>query len=64
MKKYIATIDCSPTWEGILPVLLEGLKSDNNEIYRNNMEELQRMAQLADAYNKMVKNQDTDESAD
>lgn len=63
MKKYIATIDCAPTWEGILPLLLEGLKSDNNEVYRNNMEELGRMARLADAYNEMVKTQDADESA-
>lgn len=55
MKKYIKTIDCTPTWEGILPLLLEGLKSESNEVYRNNMKELRRMAQLADAYNKRIK---------
>jgi len=54
-KKKVMTIDCTPTWEGVLPLLLEGLKSDSNEVYSNNMEELRRMAQLADAYNELIK---------
>jgi hypothetical protein len=34
---------------------LEGLKSESIEVYQNNMKELRRMAQLADAYNKRIK---------
>lgn len=43
-------IDCTPTWEGILPTLLLVLRDGNAEGQKGAREELTRMAKLADLY--------------
>lgn len=42
------TIDATPTWEGILPLYIGGIESGTYEGRKNAMEELYRMARLAD----------------
>lgn len=44
------TIDCTPTWEGILPLLIHGIESGSPTARAAVMEELTRMAKLADRY--------------
>ena len=44
------TIDITPTWEGILPALLAVIENGNFEGRKVAIEELTRMAQLADLY--------------
>lgn len=46
--KTTKTIDITPTWEGILPVLLELLKSSSAEARSCGIDELTRMARIAD----------------
>lgn len=43
-------IDVTPTWEGILPLILEILRNGTDEAQDNAREELQRMARVADQY--------------
>lgn len=45
------TINLTPSWESILPLLLESAAKGNQDA----IEELTRMAKIADAYVKMVK---------
>jgi hypothetical protein len=47
------TIDCTPTWNEILPLLLHMLKQPATR--KTAEEQLQRMAQAADAYNAACK---------
>lgn len=54
-KKFVGTIDCTPTWESVLPVLLKGLESDKFEIRQGTIVELTRMAKLANKYVESVK---------
>jgi len=49
------TIDCTPTWEGILPLLLTAMRDGTMEGMRLAGEELRRMARLADDYNEVVR---------
>lgn len=44
------TIDLTPSWRGVLPILLAGVSSGTVEGRRLAMAELERMADLADAY--------------
>jgi hypothetical protein len=44
------TIDITPTWEGILPALLAVIENGNFEGKKIALEEITRMAQLADLY--------------
>lgn len=45
------TIDMTPTWQGILPLLLAAVENGTTAETRNNaMTELRRMAQIADDY--------------
>jgi hypothetical protein len=44
------TIDITPTWEGILPALLAVIENGNFEGRKIALEEITRMAQLADLY--------------
>lgn len=44
------TIDITPTWSGILPVLLLTLAQGTDKGKKIATEELQRMARLADNY--------------
>ncbi len=45
-KKFVGTIDCTPTWKGILPTLLVGLADGSAEAQKIARGELQRMADL------------------
>jgi hypothetical protein len=53
--KEVKTMDCTPTWEGILPLYLDSIKSGKEPGYSAAMEELTRMAQHADKYNEILK---------
>ncbi len=44
------TIDITPTWESILPALLAVIENGNFEGRKIALEEITRMAQLADLY--------------
>lgn len=44
------TIDCTPTWEGILPLLLDLNQNDKLEVRKTALAELNRMAKIADQY--------------
>jgi len=44
------TVDITPTWEAILPALLAVIENGNFEGRKVALEELTRMAQLADLY--------------
>lgn len=44
------TIDITPTWRGVLPILLAAYADGTDEGRRNAVIELQRMADLADRY--------------
>lgn len=52
MAEYI---DATPTWSGILPVLLTVLHDGNLEGKRMAGEELRRMARLADSLNEAMR---------
>ena len=56
MNNTTRTIDCTPTWSGILPVILALIQNPNTK--KDGLHELQRMAELADAY--VAENQKTD----
>ena len=47
-KTPAGTVDCTPKWEGVLPILLATSDIPSSQT------ELQRMARLADAYNDLV----------
>ena len=42
------TVDVTPTWQGILPALLDLIKSDNPEVRELAEAEMYRMARSAD----------------
>jgi hypothetical protein len=48
MNNNTQTIDCTPTWSGILPVLVALIQ--NPKTNKDGMIELKRMAEIADAY--------------
>ena len=48
MNNATKTIDCTPTWSGILPVLVALIQNPNTK--KDGMIELRRMAELADTY--------------
>lgn len=50
MKEKIGTIDLTPTWSGVLDLLLMAYTQGTVEGQRHAIMELQRMAQAADAY--------------
>ncbi len=50
------TIDVTPTWSGILPALLTVYSDGNKDGKQIAIEELKRMAELADLYVKSQKN--------
>ena len=49
------TVDLTPTWQGILPALLNLLQSDNLQTRQIAESELRRMAGLADGYVESLK---------
>lgn len=53
----IKTIDITPTWRGVLPILLRAVRGDskrNKESVLMAQQELYRMAEAADKYNESV----------
>ena len=44
------TVDLTPTWQGILPALLDLVRSDNYKTREIAERELRRMAGLADGF--------------
>jgi hypothetical protein len=52
------TIDITPTWRGILPVIVAALQSPEipYEVERDLLDELTRMARAADNWNEHVAN--------
>ncbi len=50
-KKHVVMIDLTPTWQGILPLLLAALEDGTDQGKQIAREELQRMAKAADAAN-------------
>lgn len=63
---YLAqTIDMTPTWSSLLPVYLEAITERKNKVsYDSAMQELKRMAALADKYAEYVKSQKAQGSED
>lgn len=59
--KLVGTIDFSPTWEGLLPLLLENATSKNESVRNNTLDELKRMARSADMCKPSVKTVGYDE---
>lgn len=55
VKRQIGMIDITPTWRGVLPVLLELIANGTPEGRKLAIEELRKMANLADAYNAIPK---------
>lgn len=51
-KKYIGTIDCTPTWASIAPMLILALQDGTPTAKATACEEIKRMAKLADLYVK------------
>ena len=49
------TVDLTPTWQGILPALLDLVRSDNYKTREIAERELRRMAGLADGYVEIQK---------
>lgn len=51
-KKHAGVIDCTPTWVGVLPILIESINNGQpgEEGYEAAATELGRMASLADLY--------------
>lgn len=55
VRKYVGTIDLTPTWEAILPALLAALENGTETGKKFAHEELKRMAKIADEYNRLTK---------
>jgi hypothetical protein len=49
------TIELTPTWQGVLPILLAALEDGTKEGKRIAREELRRMAEAADKFNELNK---------
>jgi len=57
--KKVGTIDCTPTWESLVDVIIDGIITNKNQNIRNEFRhELIRMARLADAYVEIIKKQE------
>jgi hypothetical protein len=50
------TIDCTPTWSNVLPILLRLIQNPNT--HEDAVIELTRMAEMADAYIESQKTKD------
>ena len=55
MTTEAATIDVTPTWQAVLPILFAALEDGTDEGKKIAREELRRMAQAADRYNELSK---------
>lgn len=52
-SKQVKSINVTPTWRGILPMLVALIENSNDKGRSAAIAELQRMADAADAYNKL-----------
>ncbi len=52
-------IDATPTWSALLPAMLDLIRSQDpdSKNYQTVVAEFKRMAQAADAFNQLVKDQ-------
>jgi len=50
MKNEVETIEETPTWQGLMPLYLMAYENGASDGRRAALEELQRMAKLADLY--------------
>jgi tryptophanase len=57
-EKVIRTIDVTPTWESILPILLMTIENGTSRGRKVAIEELTRMAQIADKYVALSKEEE------
>ncbi len=48
--KFVGTIDMTPTWRAVLPIMIAAIQDGTFEGKKIAREELERMADLADAY--------------
>lgn len=53
-KVHIATIDCTPTWQAVLPVMIQALEGKKQEGRDAAAAELLNMAKIADEYVAMA----------
>jgi hypothetical protein len=53
-KKKIGTVDLTPTWLAVLPIYIDAIK-ENRPSIKIAIEELERMAKIADLYNSSIK---------
>ena len=61
--KIVGTIDCTPSWESLVDVIIDGIITNKNQNIRNEFRhELIRMARLADAYVQIIKNKQNENS--
>lgn len=54
LKREVRTVDLTPTWRGILPLILTAIEHGSHEGRQIALDELNRMADAADAYNTSV----------
>jgi hypothetical protein len=50
VKNEVETVDATPSWEAVLPIYLMAYENGSNKGRGAALEELQRMAKLADLY--------------
>lgn len=62
-QKRARTIDVTPTWHGLLPLLLTIYVDGTDEGRKEAFSELQRMAQAADFWNRFCKDKRLEGSA-
>ena len=57
MENNIKAEDCTPTWEGLLPLMLDIVsnKNSSNVVLDTVKSEFKRMAKCADQYNELAK---------
>lgn len=58
--KTMTTVDCTPTWEGLLPLMLDLVKQDSKMI----VEEFKKMAKAADKYNELINQKNNEDGKD
>ena len=54
-EQTMRTIDITPTWTNVLPILIAGIEAGNEQGRAAAIKELSRMAQAADAYYESTK---------
>jgi len=50
MKKLIGTIDLTPTWLAMAPIIIAAMENGTSDGVKMAKEEIYKMAKLADAY--------------